>query len=303
MNLWQKFLRAEYQWQPLQLGRRAWRILRRVRSRHRARVLLPWRLPILINPRESIGLSIVALNTLDLPVTEAIWRLVDPAATCADVGANIGYMTSIMAARARTGGSIHSFEPVPELADELERNVREWRALTNATIRVHRIALAEKCGPVSMQLPGDFEANRGLGMLAGAAPVRAGPANFHQFTVNCERLDDVFATVPHLDLVKVDVEGGEHLVFAGAEKLLHGHRIRDIVFEEYSPARSAPSIRIVRDHGYEVFFVARSIRGPLLQPADTAIPDDIDPPTYVATADPARAKQRFAARGWHALRG
>jgi FkbM family methyltransferase len=302
VNLWQKFQRAEYQSQPLQLYRRFWRIASGATRRSRVRLRLPWGLPIRINPRESIGRSIVALNTLDLPVTEAIWRLLDDGATCADVGANIGYMTSVMAARLHAGGTIHSFEPVPELADELQGHVDEWRQHTRATLHVHRLAMGEKSGNFSLYLPPDFAENRGLAMLPDSARPREQAEGARELVVRCERMDEFFAALPRLDLIKVDVEGCEQQVFRGAEGLLRSGRIRDIIFEEYDPAPRAGSIAEVRRHGYTLVLVARSKSGPVLLPADAALPDDFDPPTFLSTLDPRRARERFAGRGWLSLR-
>jgi FkbM family methyltransferase len=303
MNLWQKFQRAEYQSQPLQLPRRFWRTLTGVTSsRTQVQIRLPWGMPITVNPREAIGRSIVVLNTLDLPVTETIWRLVDDGASCADIGANIGYMTSVMAARLRAGGTVYSFEPVPEIAEDLENHVQIWRGLTNAKIEVHRLAIAEVTGQRVLHLPPNFSENRGLGMLPDSARSRDESSGARALTVCCKRLDEFFATAQRVDLLKVDVEGCENQVFQGAENLLRKGRIRDIVFEEYNPAPSAESIKTLRRHGYSIFLVARSRQGPVLLSAEDALPDDFDPPTFLATTDPARAQKHFVERRWLSLR-
>ena len=68
-----------------------------------------------MNPKETIGRAILRLGVYDLCVSESICRLLDPGESAIDVGANLGYMTSLMAAKAGKCGSVESFEPHPDL--------------------------------------------------------------------------------------------------------------------------------------------------------------------------------------------
>lgn len=302
MNLWQKFLRAEYSAQSGQRFRRLRRIITGVPRQPRATLLLPWGFPITVDPQESIGKSIVALNALDLPVTETIWRLLDNGETAADVGANIGYMTSVMAARLRSGGVVHSFEPVPELAAELEAHAAAWRARTGATLRVRRIAISDTAEMRTFHLPGNFHENRGLGMLTDSRrPREAEAAGGREFAVECARMDALFPAPERIALAKIDVEGGEQAVLAGAEALLGENRIRDLVLEEYERPETAASLATLRRHGYTLFRVVRAPDGPALLAPEAEAPDTFDPPTFLATCAPDRARARFASRGWQSL--
>jgi len=105
-------------------------------------------------------------------------------------------------------------------------------------------------------------------------------------------------------IMKLDVEGHEAAALSGAESLLAEGRIRDILFEEHGsyPARSH---KILLEHRYTVFRVTGSIWRPLLLPPEapprrTFLPPTY-PPCYLATADPSRARARFASWGWSAL--
>jgi FkbM family methyltransferase len=294
--------RAEYLWQPAQLGRRAWRELTRVRSHSSVTIRLPWGFSIEVDPRESIGRSIVALNTLDLPVTEAIWRLLDDGDACADVGANIGYMTSVMAARLKRGGQVAAFEPLPELAETLRRNVAAWTPLTSASILVREEALTDRNESASLHVPGNFAENRGTASLASQHPVGGATTQAgRRVSVSCRRLDDWAPPTLRLGLMKVDVEGCELQVFRGAEALLAQRRIRDIVFEEHRPF-PAESTAYLQARGYRLFRVTRGWSGPRLLPPEANLRNEIDPPTYLATLEPDRATARFAPRTWHCLR-
>jgi FkbM family methyltransferase len=300
MNYLWRVLRAEYHWQPTQLPRRAWRILTGVRRRNRAVIRLPWGLPITVNPRESIGRSIVALNVLDLPVTETIWRLLDDGEVGADVGANIGYMTSVMAARLRRGGAIHSFEPIVEVADFFQANVAAWSGLSRVTIHLHRQAVTDHSGTATMQIPVTFSENSGQASLAPPA-AWAGAAPAQSVVVPCCRLDEIMGDAAPWGVMKVDVEGFEAEVFRGAGHLLTAGKVRDIVFEEHRPFE-AESLQLLGSCQYRVYRVVRGWTGPRLRPPDWHSPRELDPPTYLATRDAARAQARFAPRGWACLR-
>lgn len=294
-----RLTRSEYIWQPGQLFRRAWRQLTMGPDPSRTVVRLPWGFPLKVDPRESIGRAIVALDVYDLPVTETIWRLVDAGETCADIGANIGHMTSVMAARLKNGGTIYCFEPLPQLAAVLRENVAGWKGLTKATIHLRQEALADEEPSAVLHLPVGFPANQGTASLDPSCPGFA--TSEKQLTVVCRRLDDVITADTSLGLVKVDVEGCEARVFRGAEQLLSSGRVRDIIFEEHRPP-PAESIMHLQRKGYRLYRIIRHWRGPKLVPPDHPDMSDLDPPAFLATLDSARVSQRFAPTGWLCFR-
>ena len=65
--------------------------------------------------------SCTSILAFDLISCEAIWRLLDEGELALDVGANIGYMTSLMAARLGKNGRVIAFEPHPVLFQEPEQ--------------------------------------------------------------------------------------------------------------------------------------------------------------------------------------
>src|SRR5712692_7676636 len=69
-----------------------------------AEVRVPGGLRIRVNTREDIGRSICTQGTYDIATSEAITRLLDGGEVAIDIGANIGWMTSVMARRVGTMG-------------------------------------------------------------------------------------------------------------------------------------------------------------------------------------------------------
>lgn len=288
--------RVEYTARPSQFVRRAWRILRCAINPGILEVRLPWGFTMAVNPRESVGRAIVALDMHDLLVTEAQWRLTDPGETCADVGANIGFASSVFAHRLRQGGTVWCFEPLPEIAEQLAGNIQRWRSLTEAQLKLWPVALSSGEGTQNIYIPERFAENQGTASLEASATTAG-----RRIAIETCRLDSLGENSRRFGVMKVDVEGAEAQVFEGAAGLLATGRIRDIIFEEHRPA-PARSIELLLGHGYNVWRVGRGPRGPQLLPCETPVSTELDPPTYLGTLAPERARTRFEPEGWQSLR-
>lgn len=139
-----------------------------------------------------------------------------------DVGANLGFLTAHLAAHLRRGQVI-AFEPMPDNVHALRDVVRRF-ALKN--VAIESCALADRDGEVEMRLPVEGHARQqGLSHL-----VRRGTESRDEgirFVVPVKRLDGftfLFAPGVNVTGLKIDVEGVEHLVLAGATRLVETHR-------------------------------------------------------------------------------
>src|SRR4051794_28737595 len=78
-------------------------IARRIRNTHAATdqitTRLPWGPPLRVSRSEMLGACIARAGVYELVVTEAIWRLATSDDLACDVGANVGYFTSLLAHR------------------------------------------------------------------------------------------------------------------------------------------------------------------------------------------------------------
>lgn len=287
--------KAEYLFRPLQ----ALRALQRGRStpgRYEV-VTLPWGVPLRIRPSDNIGRAIWRAGVYDLALTESILRLAGPDEIAVDVGANIGVMTAVMGTAVGEGGHVLSFEPLPEVFDELTDNVRRWsRELGWSHVRTVSSALSDREGTASLSLPIGFAANR------GTATLRASAEEHDEVTVPVTTLDAALEGAGSVGVLKVDVEGHELQVLEGARRLLETAGIRDILFEEYSPYPS-PVTDLLSSYGYEIRLVRKGLLGPRLLPPDGNRFDvSFELPNYLATRDVQRATKRLSSSGWRALR-
>ena len=138
-------------------------------------------------------------------------------AVVVDVGAHIGVVTVLLAGLCPKG-HVHSFEPVAENHAHLTANVAA-NELDNVT--VHQAALFDTDGEISVR----YDA-----VYPGGSHVGGGGA-----TVPAVRFDTWAARqgLDRLDLVKLDVEGVELAVLAGAAETLR--RFRPILVVECNP--------------------------------------------------------------------
>jgi len=277
--------RPEYLWRPSQITRRiSFRPSEQVEC-----LALPWNCTIHAASADAIGRSIATQGVYDLPLTEAVMRLTDAGDTALDVGANIGYVSLVLALSTGPRGRVFCFEPNPSLLPTLRANVDNWSSLDAAPIQIETIALSDHNGEGVLGFPDDYATNRGLASLElknGGIPVCI------------RRLDSLEIDRPRI--MKVDVEGHEAAVFGGAERLLARKLIRDILFEEHEPYPTK-SQKILLEHGYHIFRLTGSAWRPMLLPPDSFSRDTNRPPNYLATADPSRALARFASWGWRSL--
>lgn len=290
--------KAEYLLRPNQIARRLWR---EATGQHPqvTRVRLPWGPEIAVNTADSLGWSLYTRAIYETTVTEALWRLIQPGDSVVDAGANIGYMTSIMAARVGQSGKIYSFEPHPALFEELERNVATWKTLKRAgSFSLHQAALGDRKGSAQLRVSESFSTNRGIARIASGATLEAETS----FQVIVLALDDVIPKQEAIRVVKLDVEGYEMAVLQGMVGLLRARRVRHIIFEE-NHNFPAPTHEFLWDMGYAIFGIDRHFSGiRLLRDQQPRYDPVTGPPrNYLATIEPELALSCLQSGIWQSF--
>lgn len=156
--------------------------------------------------------------------TRTVRRHLRPGMCVVDVGANVGYFTLLAARRVGPTGRVVAVEPSPVAADRLEAAVRENGI---AQVRLVRCGLGRAAGEAVLYDP----------LPDNHTPTMLGDPGTPGRTVPIRTLDELAAAegLGRIDLLKVDVEGYEPEVFAGAAGLLADGRVRAILceFNEY----------------------------------------------------------------------
>ena len=162
-----------------------------------------------------------------------------------DVGANIGAVSLVAAKCCR---QVVSFEPDPRSFARLSEHI-QVNGLRN--VRLVNAALTEQTGEASL--------GQGSSTNTGMSSVLLSrPGAPDVVTVRTVTADAFVAEHPAMSptVMKIDVEGAEHLVLQGARHLLRSGRLRAIVFEDGQDSGRAPSNRdlvaSLADAGYRI---------------------------------------------------
>jgi FkbM family methyltransferase len=146
-----------------------------------------------------------------------------------DVGANVGFFT-VLAGKHLTSGRVLAAEPTSSAFKRLQENVGANRVADRVILFNGAVSDAERLATMHV-VPGREEYSS-VGEVAH--PSVAGEATSAE-QVGAKSIDQLVrehGLKPAL--MKIDVEGGEGPVFAGAEETLRDHR--PVVISEFSPS-------------------------------------------------------------------
>jgi FkbM family methyltransferase len=166
---------------------------------------------------------------------QAVDRLVKPGMVCYDLGASIGYLSLLMAREAK---KVYAFEPAPHANQEIRKHAGANR-MENITIVPEAVSDYEG------------EATFGLTDVAYGSGIVEGETRWPTITVKVTTLD-AFAQVHEPPaFIKIDVEGAEGRVLAGAPNLLS--RTRPVLCCELHSQEAAQRVQeILAGHGYTI---------------------------------------------------
>ncbi len=284
--------RPEYIYQPQKLIRR---LLGKV---HEAKgngiVELPWNLSLEVDTSEAIGRILSHHGIFEIPVVEALFRLIDPGDLVLDAGANIGYMTAV--AISAGAAKVISFEPHPFVYARLARNVERWNREPHLAGRVdaRREAISKEKGSLPLFVPNTaFARNNGLATLE--------ESKWHTYDkvqVATTTLDSVIAETGHfVGVIKIDIEGHELQALEGARGSLASKKIRDIIYESFGAVDSDAS-KLLAQFGYSIFVLQSTVCGPVLLDKPKGNKPKYGDHNLLATLDPGRVRNRMSARGF-----
>jgi len=155
------------------------------------------------------------LGTYEPELQSALPQLVPPGAVVYDVGANIGYVSLLLARAAGEHGRVFAFEALPGNAARLRANLAQNGM--QARVQLFEGAVTGASGPVRFLV----HASGGMGKAAGSAG-RQEERYQAEVTVQGISLDEfVYARGnPPPQVVKMDIEGGEVMALPGMARLL-----------------------------------------------------------------------------------
>ncbi len=185
------------------------------------------------------------LGTYEPELQTAVHELVQPGAVIYDVGANIGYVSLLLAKAAGEKGKIYAFEALPENVERWRRNV-VLNGMENR-LRLFSGAVTKSSGPVRFLV----HSSGGMGKAAGSA----GRHDQYQSEISVPGISlDEFVYGqgnPSPQVVKMDIEGGEVLALPGMRRVLAEARPL-ILMELHGPESSRAAWDNLRSAGYQI---------------------------------------------------
>ena len=202
-----------------------------------------------IDPASQFGFQLLSRGSYEPTMTRLLELCLRSGDTFIDAGANEGYF-SMLAAYYMSSGRVYAIEPQARLQPILRRNISINHF--DQCVRRMNVALSDSPGTATLSLkPMMYSGASGMfrtGVMPGLTEV-----------VETTTIDEIVETeeLSRIRLLKIDVEGAEHLVVKGAEQTLR-ERLVDILALEYHPgvgndpdACSQTHARLL-EHGYQL---------------------------------------------------
>jgi FkbM family methyltransferase len=172
-----------------------------------------WQLTKLFNGREfwvdqADSLAIAKNSIFEPAETKLAQSLIQPGDKVLDIGANMGYYTTLFADWVGPTGIVHAVEPDPDNFALLNANTQDYQQ--QGLVRLYAFALSEAAGNANL-----FHSKDNVGMHRLYDSICCDGS----FTNVAVCPGDDLALAP-LDFIKIDIEGYEMFALCGLEKTL-----------------------------------------------------------------------------------
>jgi FkbM family methyltransferase len=154
--------------------------------------------------------------------TEVLHKTIRPGMTVVDIGANIGYYTLLMGKMVGPYGVVHAFEPEPNNFRLLTKNIAVNKIKNIIPVQK---AVADRTGWVELYICREHRGDHRIFKCNDDRP---------SIRIMQTSIDDYFNENSRPDLVKMDVQGSEHLVVAGLKKIAAANQ-HLVMVVEFSP--------------------------------------------------------------------
>ncbi len=177
-------------------------------------------------------------------------EIVKPGMRIVDIGAHIGFFSRMFAKLAGPEGKVYCFEADPENYALLRLNTAKFPGVV-----LFDRAVSDRIGTIDFY---HLDASTGCHSI-----VSPDGASAKKITVPTTTLDAVIAegAIDRVDLIKIDIEGGEPFAFRGMEKLFEGAKGLKMV-AEYNEASLVGGgttgkdfLAQIEGYGFEISFI------------------------------------------------
>jgi FkbM family methyltransferase len=212
----------------------------------------------------AVGNHVVIGRSYDPGIAAVLSRCVKPGMAVVDIGANIGYLTMLLASLVAPSGLVVAVEPNPENNKLLEASRRvngfDQVLVIQAAAGRHTALLAlnvSYSNGTTTELPSDLD------------------AIFASRLVPCLALDAILPKDRRIDLVKIDAEGAELNALIGLSQTIDCDR--PVIVSEFSPT-ILPGISHCTGPEYLRYLIAKGYRISVIEHDgfENCFGDDVD---------------------------
>lgn len=176
------------------------------------------------------------LGSYEMNKRLALESTIKPGSVVYDIGANVGYFTLLAAVLVGKKGKVFSFEPLPRNIEFLGKHIT-LNKLTN--VEVIEAAVSDHTGEALF----DLGASTAMGHLSETGGLFVQMVSLDQMITN----GDLIAP----NVMKIDVEGAEHNVLRGAEKLIE--TAKPILFlDTHQREAHQKTLQFLQSHDYQI---------------------------------------------------
>ena len=212
----------------------------------------------------AVGRCIVADHVYEPGISALLERYVQPGMAVVDIGANIGYLTMLLASLVGKTGQVIAVEPNPENVRLLEAS---RRVNGFVQVRVLAVAAGREIGVLALHVS---HSNGMTGELPAESDAILGSRLVPSFP-----LDAILPKDQRISLIKLDAEGAEYNALLGLSETIA--RDRPIIVSEFSPG-TLPGISHCTGPEYLAFLISHGYQIGVIGPegAETWFGSDVD---------------------------
>lgn len=179
-------------------------------------------------------------------------RVLKPGMTFLDIGAHIGEYTLLAAQLVGSEGKVYAFEPQPSLFPILAKNVKQ-NGLEH--VELNQTAVSNSEGKIEFAVASESS-------VSSIRNNASDESKYKLIHVKSVSLDNFWSKhTGRIDLIKIDVEGAEKLVFEGAKRLMNLDSSQSPIWLfEYAPTaytkfdyQAKDLLELLQTYGYKIY--------------------------------------------------
>jgi FkbM family methyltransferase len=152
--------------------------------------------------------------------------------------------------------NVYTFEPFEESFHILEKNIQDY-----PSIKPYKVALSDKIGENSLHINQSAATNSLLASSKTGSPIDTLTASYKTINIKTDTIDNMVVKhhIDRLDILKLDIQGGEIRALQGAAQMLSEKRINLIYCEvEFITIYESQPLyhhiaTFLQNYGYQLF--------------------------------------------------